>query len=90
VLVGGALRLQGQLLRRRRVHLEAALDQHPGSCTQHAAVTGFSTGIIGTPSKHRKSIIGTPSKHRKKSAMAANLTPIVLEFICKNLKKKLQ
>jgi hypothetical protein len=33
VLVGGALRLQGDLLRRRTgVHLEAALDQHPSPC----------------------------------------------------------
>lgn len=32
VLVGGALRFQGQLFGRRRVHLEAALDQHPSPC----------------------------------------------------------
>lgn len=32
VLVGGALRFQGQLLGRRRIHHEAAFDQHPGSC----------------------------------------------------------
>lgn len=36
VLVGGALRFQGQLFGRRRVHLEAALDQHPGPCIRIA------------------------------------------------------
>jgi hypothetical protein len=68
VLVGGALRLQGQLLRRRRVHLEAALDQHPGSCARHVAVSGFSVGAIAPRSSGNRSLcrIGNRSKHRKK------------------------
>lgn len=42
VLVRGALRLQGQLLGHGGVHLEAALDQHPGPCTASITMVAIS------------------------------------------------